>query len=38
MSSTNGVVIFPSGRTGRLADNSGLCQTVILSVSPAPIR
>jgi hypothetical protein len=36
-SSTSGAEILPSGRTGTDSDNSGLRQTMMLSVSPAPM-
>src|SRR5258708_619633 len=34
---TRGVEILPSGRTGTLVDNSGLCQTEMSSESPGPM-
>jgi iron-sulfur cluster assembly accessory protein len=37
-SSTSGVVILPSGRTGTERDSSGLRQTIMLTVSSGPIR
>src|SRR5690349_21687825 len=37
-SSTSGVVILPSGRTGTDIDTSGLRHTMILIASPGPIR
>ena len=37
MSSTRGVLILPSGRTGMVADTSGLRQTKICKVSPGPM-
>ena len=36
-SSTSGVVILPSGRTGTAIDSSGLRQTMMLTVSSGPI-
>jgi len=38
MSSTSGVVIFPSGRTGTMIDRSALRQTITLIVSSGPMR
>src|SRR4030095_5280338 len=37
MSSTSGVDILPSGRTGTVTDSSGLRQTNTCTVSPGPI-
>src|ERR1051326_8420474 len=37
ISSTSGIEIRPSGRTGAAIDNSGLRQTKISSESPGPI-
>ena len=37
-SSTSGVEILPSGRTGTVIDSSGLRHTMMLTVSSGPIR
>ena len=37
-SSTSGVEMRPSGRTGTASDSSGLRQTMMLTVSSGPIR
>src|ERR1700712_1492980 len=38
ISPTNGMEIFPSGRTGTEIDNSVFLHTLICSASPTPIR